>query len=97
MGCHDHRAEHNGKRNYASRSGTAGATVWLFKSPLILQKAVGGVDFRLIWYFLAGWIAGAVGTVMFATWWIKRHAKRVTADEMIRTIEETRHGKEDKR
>ena len=28
----------------------------------------------MIWFFLAGMIAGAVGMVMFAGWWIRRHA-----------------------
>lgn len=39
--------ERNGKRNYASRSGEAGATMWLFKTPLILQIAVEEGEKRL--------------------------------------------------
>ncbi len=36
----------------------------------------------MIWFFLMGMIAGAVGMVMVASWWIKKHVKRVTAEEM---------------
>lgn len=28
----------------------------------------------MIWYFLAGMIAGAVGMVMVANWWMRTHA-----------------------
>ena len=49
----------------------------------------------MIWFFIAGWISGAVFMVMFASWWIKRHMKKVTADEMIRTINESRGDKSD--
>lgn len=67
----------------------------VIKTPLILQIAVTGDDKRVIWFFIAGWIAGAVFVVMFATWWMKRHVKKVTADEMIRTINENREEKSD--
>lgn len=40
----------------------------------------------MIWFFLAGWVSGAVFMVMYAKWWITRHAKKVTADELIRDI-----------
>ena len=41
----------------------------------------------MIWFFLAGFIAGAVGAVMFAEWWIRTHMKRVTPEESIRDLE----------
>lgn len=45
----------------------------------------------MIWFFLMGMIAGAVGMTMFASWWIHRHAKPVTSDdlaEILRKAEE---------
>ena len=37
----------------------------------------------MIWFFLAGFISGAVGMVMLATWWMRRHATviRLTPDD----------------
>lgn len=35
----------------------------------------------MIWFFIAGWIAGAVFVVMYAHWWIKKHAKVIHANE----------------
>ena len=43
----------------------------------------------MIWFYLAGFISGAVGAVMFIWWWIKTHIKRVSKEEMIRSLEET--------
>ena len=31
----------------------------------------------MIWFFLAGMVAGAVGMVMYAGWWMRRHTKIV--------------------
>ena len=49
----------------------------------------------MIWFFLMGMIAGAVGMMMFASWWIRTHAKRVTADEFEQELrkaeEEEKH------
>ena len=36
----------------------------------------------MIWFFPAGMIAGAVGMVMFAGWWIRKHIRKVTEEEM---------------
>ena len=46
----------------------------------------------MIWFFLMGMIAGAVGMTMFATWWIRKHSVtvRVTKEEMDRLIDEKR-------
>ena len=41
----------------------------------------------MIWFFLMGMIAGAVGMVMYAHWWMRRHVKKVNADEAIRDIQ----------
>lgn len=43
----------------------------------------------MIWFFLMGMIAGAVGLVMLEMWYFRKHVKRVTADEMIRDIKES--------
>ena len=40
----------------------------------------------MIWYFLAGFIAGAVGVLMFLGWWLRSHIKRVTAEEMLHDL-----------
>lgn len=50
----------------------------------------------MIWFFLAGFVAGAVGMVMFATWWIRSHVKRVTPDEAINDIQKMKN-EEDER
>ena len=42
----------------------------------------------MIWFFLAGFISGAVGTVMFAGWWIHTHATVVRMDETNNESEE---------
>ena len=44
----------------------------------------------MIWFFLMGMIAGAVGMVMFAGWWIRGHVKRVTAEEMSDELRDIR-------
>lgn len=40
----------------------------------------------MIWYFLAGFIAGVVGVLMFLGWWLRSHVKRVTAEEMLNDL-----------
>ena len=47
----------------------------------------------MVWFFLAGWIAGAVWMVLFAKWWITKHAKRVTFDELKEEFEEKEEDK----
>ena len=42
----------------------------------------------MIWFFLCGMIAGAVGTVIVAHWWFHRHVRTVSLEEMIRECEE---------
>ena len=49
----------------------------------------------MIWFFLMGMIAGAVGTVMFARWWVHKHMIQVNADEAIREIEKMKEEKSD--
>ena len=48
----------------------------------------------MIWFFLAGFISGAVGMVLFAKWWMGKHIKRVTPDEALRDIEHLKQSKE---
>lgn len=35
----------------------------------------------MIWYFLAGWISGAVAVIMILNWWAKTHVTVVSVDE----------------
>ena len=51
----------------------------------------------MIWYFLAGFISGAVGVVMFAHWWIHNHATviRVTEDDMEEISNEGEENRDD--
>ena len=48
----------------------------------------------MIWFFLAGFISGAVGMVLFAKWWMGKHIKRLTPDEALRDIEHLKQRKE---
>lgn len=41
----------------------------------------------MIWFFLAGWIAGAAFMVLYAGWWVRKHIKKVSPEEAIRDIE----------
>ena len=38
----------------------------------------------MIWYFLAGWLAGWVGCFMFAGWWVRKH----TVYRRVRKVEQ---------
>ena len=87
-----HQVEHNGKGNYADRSGTAGSE--RVEIPTISEVTEKELIYELIWFFLAGFIAGAVGMVLFARWWIQKHIKRVTPDEALRDLEHLRQSKE---
>ena len=42
----------------------------------------------MIWFFIAGFISGAVGVVMYARWWRSRHVhvKELTAEEITQEI-----------
>lgn len=42
----------------------------------------------MIWFFIAGWIAGAVFMILFAGWWIKTHAKRVSVEEAMSELKQ---------
>lgn len=44
----------------------------------------------MIWFFLAGFISGAVGVIMVLMWWIRTHAIKVTPEQMMKDIEEMR-------
>lgn len=38
----------------------------------------------MIWFFLMGMVAGAVGMVMYARWWMQRHTTvvKITKEEV---------------
>lgn len=45
---------------------------------------------QMIWFFLAGFIAGSIGTLRFAGWWVKRfdkdwYERECNNDECTRT------------
>jgi len=42
----------------------------------------------MIWFFIAGWIAGAVFMILFAGWWMKTHAKRVSVAEAMNELKQ---------
>lgn len=69
----------------------------IIKTLSILRIVVKGVDERLIWYFLAGFIAGWVGMMMFAGWYIRRHTTvvRMTKEDVERFKDEDRHTDDD--
>lgn len=48
----------------------------------------------MIWFYLAGYISGAVGSALFIWCWFKAHVKQVSKDEMMRTLAEM-EGKND--
>ena len=41
----------------------------------------------MIWFFLAGWIAGAVFMIMYAHWWVRRHTRKVTPEQAMKDLE----------
>lgn len=42
----------------------------------------------MIWFFLAGFIGGAVGMMMYARWWSRTHVKRMTMEEFLDELAE---------
>ena len=42
----------------------------------------------MIWFFLAGMIAGAVGVIMVLMWWIRTHAIKMTPEQLKNNLEE---------
>ena len=66
---------------------SAGAASRLFKTTTLLQKVVEGDDKRLIWFFLAGWVSGAVFMVLYAGWWVRKHITKVTPEEAMKDIQ----------
>lgn len=42
----------------------------------------------MVWFFLAGFISGAVGMVLVARWWMETHFEEVDLDELIREKKE---------
>lgn len=46
----------------------------------------------MIWFFIAGWIAGAVFMILFAGWWMKTHVKRVSVEEAVNELKQLENG-----
>lgn len=42
----------------------------------------------MIWFFLAGMVAGAVGVVMVLRWWMRTHMVKVTKEDIIEELKE---------
>lgn len=42
----------------------------------------------MIWFFIAGFISGAAGMILYAGWWIKTHAKRVSVEEAMSELKQ---------
>lgn len=40
----------------------------------------------MIWFFIAGWIAGAAFMVLYARWWVKTHMVKVSREEALKEI-----------
>lgn len=40
----------------------------------------------MVWFFLAGWISGAVFMVLYARWWVHKHTKRITPEEALNEL-----------
>lgn len=51
----------------------------------------------MIWFFIAGFIAGAVGTVMFLHWWMQNHIVKVTPEQAMRELKHMQNMKEEKK
>jgi len=52
----------------------------------------------MIWFFIAGWISGAVAMVMYSKWWVRKHTVRImcnTLDALDNAIKEAIEEKED--
>lgn len=49
----------------------------------------------MIWFFLAGMIAGAVGITMLADWWVRKNVKRITKEEMLEELQREETKKDD--
>ena len=42
----------------------------------------------MIWFFLAGWVSGAVFMILYARWWVHRHMVKATPEEAMKDIKE---------
>lgn len=42
----------------------------------------------LIWYFIAGFISGAVGAVLVIWTWFKANVRQVSKEEILRDLQE---------
>lgn len=49
----------------------------------------------MIWFFLAGFISGAVGVMMYAHWWMRRHATVIHMREMEEFDDEEEEDEDD--
>ena len=42
----------------------------------------------MIWFFLMGMIAGAIGVILVLRWWILTHVTKITPEEFMKEIED---------
>ena len=42
----------------------------------------------MIWFFLAGFISGVAGMLLFARWWVRNNIIPVSKEEMLRDLGE---------
>lgn len=44
----------------------------------------------MIWFFLAGMVAGAVGMTMYSSWWVRKHTKSIKIQKLDMEDEDDR-------
>ena len=47
----------------------------------------------MIWFFIAGWISGAVAMFMYANWWVRKHMVTIK----LPPLNEEKENEEDER
>lgn len=50
----------------------------------------------MIWYFLAGFISGAVGVVVYAHLWMQKHATVIRMEDILNNSNDTEEQSDDR-